>query len=276
VEFEQVRTLTHEVLKEMLRGVKKNPNTVTNFTGNMQRTNIVGQVEQIARQRGHLTNQDLSHEERRFVVEALWQLVIQGILIPGTFDGDQGWPFVSFTEHGERTIQEEGPTPYDPDRYLEQFRGGNVDPVVSFYVEEALGSFTANRHTSCVVMLGVASERVLDLLHSAFLAALASQNEREKLMQKANGKMLVVRYGELKKRLEPKKDQLPQAMRDNLDTTLTSIFNIIRQLRNDAGHPTGRQMTRDEAYALLYLFPYYHAQMSALIEHLEANPDSLT
>jgi hypothetical protein len=125
-------------------------------------------------------------------------------------------------------------------------------------------------------MLGVASERLFDLLLESFAAAVASTTERRNLEAKTKTRTVAVRYDELRVRLEPKKSQLPTPLQDSLDTCLVSIFNLIRQHRNDSGHPTGRQMTRDEAYANLYVFPHYHAQMYKLVEHLRANPGSLS
>ena len=87
--------------------------------------------------------------------------------------------------------------------------------------------------------------------------------------------MVVQRYNELKKRIDPKKGQLPSEIADSLDTALVSIFNLVRYSRNDVGHPTGRTIRKDEAFANLHVFPHYCKYMYELINHLQANPNSL-
>lgn len=276
MDFEMVRTLTHDALKAMLEHLKGDPQYQSSgqFSADMQLNHIADWVERLAQERQHVGKTvRLTNQERKFVAHALWELVIQGILVPSS-ESNTGWPFVSFTDYGTRAIFAEHPTPYDPAGYLSHFN--QADAVVKFYVEEALGCFRANRHTATVVMLGVASERSFDLLFESFCAALYSPHERTNLENKTKGKFVTTRYNELKKSLEPKKGQLPKDLRDNLDTVLTSIFNLIKQHRNDTGHPTGRSMPRDEAYALLSVFPHYHRQMFELTDHLQKSPGTLT
>jgi len=243
----------------------------------MQVASIIARVGRLAEQRDIKPNDGLTNQEQHFVIRALWELIIQGFLVPNNASsGTQGWSFVSFTDYGEKMILADRLTPYDPTMYLAQFVEGLTDPIVNFYVEEALGCFRANCQTACALMLGVASERLFYLLLDSFLGVLASQRERDDLQKKTDGKSITSRYRELRKRLDPKKGQLPQPLCENLDTCLVSILNIIRQQRNDAGHPTDRVVTRDEAYALLYVFPHYHNQMSELTLHLKEHTKSLT
>lgn len=42
--------------------------------------------------------------------------------------------------------------------------------------------------------------------------------------------------------------------------------------RNDAGHPTGIKIEREEANALLLLFPVYAKTAYGLVSWLKANP----
>lgn len=277
MDFELARTLTHETLRDMLKRSQSDPHYASQFSGDMQLANIVARVEKQAQKGGHLgQNTPLTMQDmQNFVTHTLWELVVQGVLVPHNSNSlSQGWPFVSFTEYGAKVIFGKSPTPYDPTGYLDYFT--SADAVVKFYVEEALGCFRANRYTAAVVMLGVSSERLFDLLLDAFVSSLASATEKSKLQKETAGKFVTGRYDALKKRLDPKKNQLPQPLRDNLDTSLVSIFNLIRQTRNDSGHPTGRAMTREETYALLNIFPHYYKYVSDLISYLQQHPNSLT
>jgi len=279
MDYELVRTLLHHLLRQMLKRAGSDPGSQSQFNQDMQLASLVRQLGQLARQEGHISNSGtLSRVEQDYVSQALWELIIQGVLMPISGGGSGGWPSVSFTEYGKQVIAEEDYSPYDPSGYLTQLKSdiGELDSVLLFYLEEALGTFRANRYTASTVMLGVASERLFDMLLDSFLGALASEPQRNQLQQRTQGRMLLRRYDELKKRFDSKMSQLPLELRENLDTSLVSIFNIVRYARNDSGHPTGNATSRDEAYANLYVFGRYCVYMCQLISHLQNHPNSLT
>jgi len=259
----------------MLQQKNTNP---SQFVADMQHSNLCSRVGRLAHRQQINNSEPLSHVEESYATQALWELIIQGVLVPGHGSGSSGWPHVSFTEYGEQVIVQEEFSPYDPSGYLTQLKSdiGELDSVLLFYLEEALGSFRANRYTASTVMLGVASERLFDMLLDSFLGAFASESQRDQLQQRTQGRMLVRRYDELKKRLDSKMSQLPPELRDNVDTYLVSIFTIVRYSRNDSGHPTGKAIRRDESYANLYVFGRYCEYMYQLIGYLQDHPKSLS
>ncbi len=279
MEYELVRTLLHKTQRSMFARVQTDPSQEGQYRVDMQLGTLQNSVERLAKQQGHINNDaSLNEQDKRFIVQTLWELVIHGILTPTQDNGNSGWPSVSLTEHGKKVIAEEEYSPYDPAGYLTQIKSdvGGLDSIVAFYIEETLGCFRANQYVASTVMLGVASERLFDILLDSFAGSLSSEQERRQLRQKTQGRMVTQRYDELKRRIDPKKSQLPRELADNLDTSLVSIFNLVRHSRNDAGHPTGRAIRRDEAYANLYVFPHYCKYMHQLINHLQANPNSLS
>ena len=54
-------------------------------------------------------------------------------------------------------------------------------------------------------------------------------------------------------------------MRESVGVELAGVFELVRKTRNEAGHPTGRSIEREEAEALLLLFPAYAKTVYALI-----------
>lgn len=60
---------------------------------------------------------------------------------------------------------------------------------------------------------------------------------------------------------------LPSEVREDLDTRFTGIQWVIRESRNEAGHPTGKILDREMAYVLLNLFPSYCKKMYQLMGH---------
>ena len=280
MDYEEIRALVHSALKGMQIHLEADPSYENQMASDMQRNTIFSLVENAAKKEGRIQpTESLGQIGSGFVSQALWELVIQGILMPVNAAGTSGWPFVSFTEFGKEAILQEGEyTPYDPSGYMKRLREDvlNLDSVVDFYVVEALGSFRASRYTASTVMLGVSSERLFDLLQEAFIGSLASTQEKSRMEAAVKPKSIVYRYGELKKRLDPKIPQLPADLRADVDTYLTSIFNLIRYSRNDLGHPSPKTFDREEAYAHLYVFGRYCTYMYRLINHLANNPNSLT
>ena len=72
------------------------------------------------------------------------------------------------------------------------------------------------------------------------------------------------KFLEFRRRIEPRKDQLPQEFSDNMALTLDSVLDLLRITRNEAGHPNGRIVDRDEAYINLQMFARYLVKLYAL------------
>ena len=77
----------------------------------------------------------------------VWDLIIARILIPGTPNSDQGWPFLSLTDDGLKVkFSERHPVPYDPDGYLARLQQatGGLSPTILCYLQEALSTFRSS------------------------------------------------------------------------------------------------------------------------------------
>ncbi len=61
--------------------------------------------------------------------------------------------------------------------------------------------------------------------------------------------------------------QLPQPIREDLDTHFVGILSIIRNFRNQSGHPTGKIIDREQCYILLQLFIPYCKKLSQIKNH---------
>jgi hypothetical protein len=65
------------------------------------------------------------------------------------------------------------------------------------------------------------------------------------------------------------KGRLPGDLKDDLDVALSALFTLFRNNRNDAGHPTGKDIDRELAYANLVVFPTYVKKIYDLIGWLK-------
>jgi hypothetical protein len=78
--------------------------------------------------------------------------------------------------------------------------------------------------------------------------------------------MIKTQYDQFTKMVESHlKGLLPNEIKDNLDIALTTVFTMFRTHRNDAGHPTGRALSRTEVHSLLTAFPLYVKKIYELI-----------
>ncbi len=208
------------------------------------------------------------------VQEILWELLQQGILAPGKNSLNLNLPFVHVTEYGARCLEEDALVLHDPDGYLERLEqhiDSPLDDVVRESVRESLLAFLAGRYIAAVVMLGVAAERCLDLLVAAYAKAIVDQTRREAFEGALNGAARSI-----KRRFDVLRDELlslslPTELLDDLDVQMSGLINIIRNARDDAGHPTVRAIDRDTAHANLLLFPQICKRIYQLINHFGAN-----
>jgi hypothetical protein len=194
----------------------------------------------------------------------IWELIIQGIVVPGAGlgggSGDPGLPFFQITDWGKRCLAEGEFLPYDTGQFIDRLKVKvpAVDQLVLRYLTESLQCFRGATFLGSAVMVGVASERVLLSLRNAIELALDTQEKKRKFIADTAGKSVKRIYDEIRKRLEPIMELITAALKkEDISAELSGIFDLIRKTRNDAGHPTGRDVEREEAFALLQLFPSY-------------------
>ena len=215
--------------------------------------------------RGNLTPQD--GERLR---EILWALIVQGVLIPGIDASNASWPFLRVTEYGADVLREGRAIPHDPDGYLRELRERvpTLDLLVGMYVTESLQCFLRGTYIASAVMLGVGSEAAMLKLIDATTEAIEDERRRKQLQ---SGIFIAKKFDALKKILPLFRDRLGDALERDLDVMLDGCFTLIRNCRNEAGHPTGRQIGRDECFANLQLFKAYCKRVYDLVAWLKEN-----
>ncbi|WP_067826040.1 hypothetical protein [Actinomadura kijaniata] len=216
--------------------------------------------------------------------EVLWGLVADGLVYldpDGQGSGTDNWRW-RLSERGRAAITGGPWEPYDPEGYLSRLRRQvpDLNPVALRYVQEALGAFNAGCFLACSVMLGVASEQVFIGLADSVVAALDANpglgGTADKLKQALNNpkQSQHTRFLELRKRLEPLRPTLPDDLGDNL--TMDAVADLLRVTRNDAGHPTGRDVDENTAHTHLQMAARYLEKMTALQHHFEALTNNAT
>lgn len=211
----------------------------------------------------------LSNKDKGRVQSIFWDLIIEGIIRPGLSDGmNNNLPFFHLTDRGKQVKAEGMASPYDPDGYLKRLTADVplFDPVVLTYLTEALSTFRIGCLLSSTIALGCASEKLLLLLIEAYASALPAERQ-SKFRKEVEGRMIKRQFEEFSKHLESAiKPKLPGDLRDDLDVHVSGVFTLIRNMRNDAGHPTGKTIERQQANANLILFPVYARHVYRLID----------
>lgn len=172
---EQLRALLLEYLK-----------SVASRRDKLQYTHCLSGVEGLAQQ--HCPNElggsgQLRDEDGARLKHVIWDLILERILIPGTDSPratNDGWPFLSLTDHGRKVASEQKPLPYDPDGYLARLRSvsGGLHPTVERYLGEAISTHRTGNNLASAVMLGAGSERLFIDLCVAVAESLSNASHR--------------------------------------------------------------------------------------------------
>jgi hypothetical protein len=224
--------------------------------------------------------------DERELLQALWLLVAERLIFPD-FTSDYPHPanWVSETQswiwrltpRGVKVAQSTADEvePDDREGYLALLRRrvADIDEMIMAYTEDALGAYHAECYLASTVMLGVASERAFQLLGEAFCSWLPKREADTfgKVFDNPR-RNYINKFEEFRKRLEPRRGELPEEFTDSMALTLDAVADLLRVNRNDAGHPTGRRFDRDEAYVGLQVFARYVAKLHGLRSYFAKSP----
>jgi hypothetical protein len=217
---------------------------------------------------------ELSQKYQAWIDDIVWDLIIEGIIRPGRGNGsEKDLPWYHISEYGKSVLAKPSPQPYDPDGYLARVQSiPNIDNLITAYLEESLKAFRIHCLLSSVITLGCASEKAVLLLIDTCKNAISDSTVQADFVRKTDTLSIKRKHDEfqniLRTRIFP---TLPSNIKENLDNYLTGLFSIIRSHRNDAGHPSGNVIQREQLYSLLVLFPSYLEKVYSLIEWLKTN-----
>lgn len=212
------------------------------------------------------------------VMEAVWALIGQGLAyIDYSQSPAENW-VLDLTEAGLAAARDEEATPDDPGGYLRRLRSDvpGMSATVRAYAEEALGAYNARLYRSSAVMLGVASEAAILEAATSFASEMPEAESKQFLKTVNSRKQnFITKFAMFQDKLRSKKNELPDELADGLELTVHAVADLLRVSRNDAGHPTGRPVGRDDAFVHLRMFVRYARKLYALKSHFEGAKPSL-
>ena len=132
------------------------------------------------------------------------------------------------------------------------------------YLKEAMQAFRVGCVLSSTVMLGVSTEHTFDLL----IETINNNPTHASTFQAVSNQWGALRrVNAFKSILDTQINTLPRDIKEDLDTHFAGILSMIRNYRNQSGHPTGNIIDREQCYVLLQLFIPYGRKMYQLMQH---------
>ncbi|MCD4784071.1 MAG: hypothetical protein K8T10_09645 [Candidatus Eremiobacteraeota bacterium] len=209
----------------------------------------------------------LSQTDSSVFLEVFWDLIRQGI-INVNYSWDENPPYIKVSSFSERIFNDDRLYFFHNVLSYEKIikeQIPNIDDVTLIYLMEGMRSFLAGCWLSATVMMGVSAEHVFSkLLESVknnvkYKDMFKNVFEEEKILKKINKFKNILRQNE-------KNLPLERETKEGLETNLFGIIELIRNFRNESGHPTGKIISREQCYVLLNLFIPYCKKMYQLIE----------
>lgn len=271
MEYSELRPLVLEALKILANTRNLDLETAIDETDFLARSK--GFYKDVVRpyhySSGHGGDKYMPSEDREKVRKILWEFILQEILMIGYNEFNPNLPHISITEYGKQVLESGELLPYDPDGYLKRLKTEipNLDSTIEDYMFESLHAFQRGLMLSCAVMIGGASEQAFLLFLETFTNALTNPIEKSHFLKLQESIKTKKKFDETKNKLMSIRTTLPKELSNELEFQFDGIFNLIRLARNDAGHPSGRKIERDMAYAYLLSFRIYCKKMYELIDY---------
>jgi hypothetical protein len=197
--------------------------------------------------------------KRAQIAQMLWMLLGRGLVyIDISQSAPENWEW-RLTNVGVVSAKDEQFNPDDAERYLARLQSDvpGVSDLVLRYASEAVRSYTHECYLASAVMLGVASEAAFLEMAQACAKWLGSAGDKLQEILDNPRQPYVKKFEEFRKRIEPRKEELTPDLADGMSLTFDSVLDLLRISRNDAGHPTGKDVLREDQYISLQMFARY-------------------
>jgi hypothetical protein len=185
--------------------------------------------------------------------DTLWECFRQGLIAPGQRDGDWTYARFSRTEQGDRIVAATGVTVYDPGSYLHALNTAHpLDEVEQRFVTQGMAAFRQQLFDAAVVMVGCAAEHLLVALGDALIVkSPASEQKVQNALRKQVSDQIKYFEGAL-----AGQDLPPELERTRADR-FRFLASIIREVRNEGGHPIAQPVDRETCEVAFSLYRHY-------------------
>ena len=207
----------------------------------------------------------LDPDDEETFLEVFWDFFRQGFLTIGSDYRNREFPWFRITKLGRQiSAGGSGYFFHDVSSYEQSIRTAipNINSVTLLYLKEAMQAFQAGCILSATTMLGVAAEHTFNLLVETLENNPLHQPTFAKIFKE---RQILTRLNLFWKISEQKLPSYTPEIKEDLATRFLGIQSIIRESRNEAGHPTGKIADREQTFVLLQLFIPYCKKLYQLI-----------
>ncbi|MFA4850882.1 MAG: hypothetical protein WC626_14255, partial [Methanoregula sp.] len=186
--------------------------------------------------------------------EVFWDLFRQGIITLGSGgNSSEGYPYFRLSSYGKKILENnELYFFHDVSSFEKSILGviPNINKITLDYLKEAMQDFRSGCFLSSSVMMGVALEHSFDLMiesinqNPKFLEMFKSVSTKQTIYRRTN---------EFKNILTQNHKEFSRDIMDDVDANFSGIFSIIRNYRNESGHPSEIFIEREQCYVNLQL-----------------------
>lgn len=202
----------------------------------------------------HSDEGQLSKHNRDLFLEVFWGLFRDGIITLGSDYMNREFPFFKISESGKK-ILESGNVYFfhDVSTYekLVKEQIPDMDETTLIYLKEAMQAFLSGCVLSSTVMLGVSIEDSF----SRLLETIEKNGEYcDRFKNAVEETTLLRKFNKFNNVMQQISKSIPSNIKENMETDFSAVLNMIRNFRNESGHPSGKIITREQCYVLLQLF----------------------
>lgn len=215
-----------------------------------------------------------------YAEEIVWEFIGRGLIVPRAVRNDfkmdepeLGWSTEAIDDFSREYLV----TPYDSSSYARHLASllPNLNSTAAQAMEEAVRAFNARCYASAVVMYGVAAESLLLRVFDAFVAALEDGAQKQQ-MQKFSDSAMLQKLRILREKVAlVAKNHTPlmgNPLKDAWEFGLGDLSNVVRQQRNNAGHPELRvNFNHGVVLGFLCSAPHHLWLLTRLEEHFQQN-----
>ncbi|MFV9689742.1 MAG: hypothetical protein ACNY01_02105 [Desulfobacteria bacterium] len=196
-----------------------------------------------------------NHEIEEAILTQWHDLFRTGYLAWGYNLANPNPPFFHLTSQGKNALAIVGRDPANPEGYLRYlYSASQLNPISKSYLEEGLNCYVSALYKSAAVMVGAASEALINELRDTVKSRLEMSDQkipRNLSTWRAKETLLG-----LKAVFEDKGRNMPYSLKEEYESYWSAFTQQIRVARNDAGHPQSIEPIKQETvHASLLIFP---------------------
>jgi hypothetical protein len=251
-----IRSTLLQVIEE------QSPKRPTDAT--LQTNSVLGEVS-------NRLNARNNHDIEEAILTQWYELFRTGYLAWGYNLSNPNPPFFHLTEQDRKALASVGRDPASPDGYLKYLHSlADLNSISKSYLEEGLNCYVSGLYKAAAVMVGAASEALINELRDTVRTKL------EKADKKIPQNLKTWRAKEtllgLKAVFEDNSKKMPYSLKEEYESYWPAFTQQIRASRNEAGHPHSIEPIKQETvHASLLIFPELARLSSNLLSWAHEN-----